>query len=193
MIENLEMMDRSLLLAINTMHTPLLDTFMWYISKTWPTVFVVLAVAFAFYKKYSAKKAVEFLVGCALIFACTDMSSNLIKHGVKRYRPTHNLEIREQVHVVNDYHGGKYSFVSGHAANTFGTITFIFLCIHWVQRRYKVWLFLLPVVVCYSRMYLGVHYPSDILCGTAIGLLFGIIGYYLMNLYFLKLDGKEAA
>lgn len=193
MIESLELFDRWLLLAINAFHTPLMDTFMWYISKTWPTIAVVLAVAFAFYKKYSPKKMMEFLVGCAIVFACTDLSSNLIKHGVKRYRPTHNLEIKTQVHVINDYHGGQYGFVSGHAANTFGAITFIYLCIHWLQRKYKIWLFLLPVVVCYSRMYLGVHYPSDILCGTLIGIFFGMLVYRIMNTHFLKLDESSAA
>src|SRR3954466_14828529 len=126
MFESLETLDRALLLKINSLHTPLLDEFMWFMSETWPTILIVFAVAYAFHRKFSAKKAVEFLVGCAIVFACTDLSSNAFKHGVKRFRPTHNTEIGEQIHLVNDYKGGDYGFFSGHAANTVGVITFIF-------------------------------------------------------------------
>lgn len=186
MIDSLKMLDRYLLLKINALHSPLMDTFMWYMSKTWPTVGIILAVAFAFYKKFSPKKAVEFLIGCAIVFACTDFSSNMIKHGVKRYRPTHNLEIKSQIHVVNDYHGGKYTFFSGHSANTFGVITFIFYCVTWVRLRYRLLLFIYPLVVVYSRMYLGVHYPSDIFAGMLDGLFFATLVYYIMNKYFFS-------
>ena len=186
MIDSLKMLDRYLLLKINSLHTPLMDTFMWYMSETWPTIVIILAVAYAFYRKFSAKKALEFLVGCAIVFACTDLSSNLIKHQVKRYRPTYNLEIKQQVHIVNNYSGGQYTFFSGHSANTFGVITFIFFCVTWVRARYKWLLFIYPLVVVYSRMYLGVHYPSDIFVGMIDGLFFATVIYYLMNTYFFK-------
>ena len=180
------------MLQINSFHTPLLDTIMWHMSETWPTIVIICAVAFAFYKKFSGKKAIEFIVGCAIVFACTDFSSNMIKHGVKRYRPTHNLEIKEQIHLVNNYSGGKYTFFSGHSANTFGIITFIYLCINWIRVRYKLLLFLYPFLVVYSRMYLGVHYPSDIFAGMIDGLLFGILVYYIMNTYFFKPDVQKS-
>jgi len=185
------MLDRYLLLKINSLHTPLMDTFMWYMSETWPTIIIVMAVGFAFYKKFSSKKMLEFLLGCAIVFACTDLSSNMIKHGVKRYRPTHNLEIREQIHVINDYRGGKYTFFSGHSANTFGVITFIFFCVTWIRARYKLLLFIYPFVVVYSRMYLGVHYPSDIFVGMVDGLFFGTLIYYLMNTYFFSRNEQK--
>jgi len=165
---------------------------MWYMSETWPTIIIILAVAFAFYKKFSAKKAIEFLLGCAIVFACADLSSNLIKHQVKRYRPTHNLEIKEQIHIVRDYHGGKYTFFSGHSANTFGVITFIFFCLTWVRARYRVLIFLYSLVVVYSRMYLGVHYPSDVFVGMVDGILFATLTYYIMNTYFFKANEQKA-
>lgn len=192
MLEWLELLDRALLLKINALHTPLLDTFMWYMSESWHTILLILAVAYAFYKKFSAKKAVEFVVGCAIVFACTDLSTNLIKHNVQRYRPTHNVEIKERIHLVNNYSGGKYGFFSAHSANTFGIITFMFLCIHWVRTRYKLLLYIYPLVVVYSRVYLGVHYPSDVLTGMISGLVFGVLVYYMMNTYFLKLDEKKS-
>jgi undecaprenyl-diphosphatase len=181
MIDALKSLDRSLLLKINSLHTPLLDTFMWYMSETWPTILILLAVAYAFYRKFSPRKAVEFLLGCAIVFACTDFSSNMIKHGVKRYRPTHNHEIRSDIHVVNDYRGGKYTFFSGHSANTFGVITFAFFCISWIRARYKLLLFLYPLTVGYSRMY-----PSDIFVGMIDGVFFGTLIYFIMNRYFFS-------
>lgn len=190
MFESLEQLDRWLLLSINALHTPLLDTFMWTMSKSWHSYVFVLAVAYAVYKKYHAKKAAEFVLGCALVVACTDLSSNMVKHAVKRYRPSHNLEIKAQVHTVNDYRGGQFGFFSGHAANSFGLTTFVFLCIHWLQKKYKYLLFVYPLLICYSRMYLGVHYPSEVVTGAADGILFAIIIYSIMNNYFFKFNDK---
>ncbi len=188
MFDSLELIDRALLLRINSLHHPALDIFMWYMSKTLPTIMLVFAVAFTVYRKFNPRKALEFLVSCAIVFACTDLSSNAFKHGIKRYRPTHNLEIKEQVRIVNAYSGGKYGFFSGHAANTFGVVTFMFLCVNWISRRYRWLVFIYPFVVVYSRMYLGVHYPSDILAGIIDGVLFGWLGFMVTNKYFLKLD-----
>ncbi|WP_317898697.1 phosphatase PAP2 family protein [Aurantibacillus circumpalustris] len=186
MIDWLEKLDRILFLKINALHTPLLDTFMWHMSESWHTYLAVIVVAYAFYKKFSPKRALEFVVGCAIVVACANMSSDAVKYGVQRYRPTHNLEIKTQVHIVNDYSGGKYGFFSSHAANTFGLITFIFFCVNWIRIRFKLLLFAYPIIISYSRIYLGVHYPSDIFIGMLDGLLFGMLVYYIMNTYFFK-------
>lgn len=191
MFETLETLDQAILLKINSMHSPLLDAFMYYLSEkfaTLITVVVIFSVAYAFYKKFSLKKAAEFVLGCAIVFACTDMSSNLFKHSIKRYRPTHNLEIKTQVHTVNEYRGGQYGFFSGHAANTFGIFTFIFCCVNWWQKKYKYLIFLYPLLLVYTRLYLGVHYPSDILVGAIAGIIFGNIVFYVMNTYFFKFN-----
>jgi len=191
MFEALKALDRALLLKINAHHHPWVDELMWFFSLTWPTILIVLAGAFYFYRKFSPRKAMEFILGCAIVFACADLTSNSIKHSVKRYRPTHNLEIREQVRVVNDYRGGKYTFFSGHASNTFGVITFIFLCLQQIPFKRRLLLFIYPLLVVYSRMYLGVHYPSDIVTGTAVGLLFGSLVFSIMNKHFLKLNAES--
>lgn len=188
MIQNFELLDRALLLKINAFHTPLLDAFMWSMSQSWHTYLFVFVIAFAFYKKYNLKKAVEIVLGIGIVIACADLSSNAVKHAVKRYRPTHNTEITNHVRTVNDYKGGQFGFFSGHAANSFGIITFVFLGIHWLSKKWRLLLFIYPIIISYSRMYLGVHYPSDILFGMLDGVLFGTITYFIMNRHFLKLD-----
>jgi undecaprenyl-diphosphatase len=190
MFEAIETLDTGLLLKINAMHSYFLDNVMWFFSMTWPTVLIALAFTYLFYKKHGYKKAVEFLLGCAIVFACTDFSTNVIKNSVKRHRPTHTLQIQNQIHRVNNYSGGKYGFFSAHAANTFGLITYIILCVNWLNKKYKLLLFLYPLIVVYSRIYLGVHYPSDILIGTLSGLFFGWLVYKIMNRYFLNLNGQ---
>ncbi|MCF0206780.1 MAG: hypothetical protein HUK15_05070 [Bacteroidales bacterium] len=119
MLEKLESIDREILLFINHHNTEWLDSVMWVISSKWfwiPIIalFVVLAAV-----KFAKKCWKPILLAC-LCFATTDFGSHSVKESVKRYRPTHNLEIADQIHVVNDYRGGMYGFFSGHSANGFG-------------------------------------------------------------------------
>lgn len=188
MFEALKALDRQVLLEINSHHNAVMDNVMWFVSLTTPTIVIILGIAFYLYKIHHFKRATHFLLGCAIVFACCDLSSNAIKHKVKRYRPTHNLEIREKVHVVNEYRGGQYTFFSGHAANTFGLITFVFLCLHNLPLFWRLLIFVYPLIVVYSRMYLGVHYPSDILTGTIVGLLFGFIVFKIFDKHFFAKD-----
>jgi len=182
------MFDRDLLLAINSSHSPFMDVVMWQLSQTWVTVVVVMLAALVINRRYSLRKGVEFLLGCAIVLACTDLTANLVKHEVKRYRPTHNTEIQNQVRTLKNYYGGQYGFASGHSSNNFGVAAYIFFCMHWMKMRQRAWIFLLPALVVYSRMYLGVHYPSDIIMGMFIGLFFGWLGYRIVNRHFLKFN-----
>ncbi|MCC6370821.1 MAG: phosphatase PAP2 family protein [Bacteroidia bacterium] len=191
MFETLRQFDRALLLKINSQHSPLMDSVMWTLSQSWHTYLLVIVCGYLVFKKYSPKKAAEFILGCALVVACCDLSSNITKHSLKRYRPTHNTEIKNQIHTVNNHEGGKFGFFSAHAANTFGLATFIFLCIHWVNKRIRYLFFIYPALVSYSRMYLGVHYPSDIFAGMLVGCLFGYLIYLIVNTYFLKFNAEN--
>ncbi len=184
MFEYLELLDRQLLLAINSWHTPLLDIAMFYVSQIW-----VFAPLFAYwlymvYRRYGSRKLWILLSFLGLLILLTDQTSNITKHAIKRYRPTHNLEIQAQVHTVNDYKGGTYGFFSGHSTNSFGIAMLLFLIFSKETLAFRYGFFLWAAVTAYSRIYLGVHYPSDIFVGFIVGLFWGYIVYRLIQFVF---------
>lgn len=191
MFERLEQIDRELFLNINSAHSPFADALMWQLSKDWPTVLLSLLFVVFFYKRFELKKTLALLLGIGLVLACTDLSTNLIKHRVQRYRPSHNLEIGSSVHVVNNYKGGTYGFFSSHAANAFGLVTYFVLIAGHLKWRWRYLFFLYPLVVGYSRIYLGVHYPIDIAVGALDGLLFGTLVYFVVSRHFIKFGNEK--
>lgn len=192
MFERLEQIDRELFLNINSAHSPFADALMWQLSKDWPTVLLSLLFVVFFYKRFELKKTLALLLGIGLVLACTDLSTNLIKHRVQRYRPSHNLEIGSSVHVVNNYKGGTYGFFSSHAANAFGLVTYFVLIAGHLKWRWRYLFFLYPLVVGYSRIYLGVHYPIDIAVGALDGLIFGTLVYFVVSRHFIKFGNEKA-
>jgi len=155
---------------------------MWYISLTATWIPLFLFFCWYAYKKKGGKFLVILLITAAASVAITDLISvHAFKETVQRYRPTHNLEIGHLVKTVNtpdgeEYRGGMFGFVSSHAAN-FGGIT-ILLFLHF--RKYSKWWYLLFVwlgIIAYSRIYLGVHYPADLLAGAILGVCIGYFAY----------------
>lgn len=178
MIEKLEQIDRTVFLFLNGLHTPFFDKVMWIISGTltWLPLYIILLF---FMIKADKRNWWLIIAAIAITIAAADLVSvHLFKNIFLRYRPSHNLEIQHLVHIVNGYRGGKYGFVSSHAANTFALATFV--SFYFNKRWIAVSILLWAAIVSYSRIYLGVHYPSDIDCGGAIGVICGWGGY---NLY----------
>ena len=186
MLDQLELLDRNLFLFINAFHAPVFDNVMYYVSQMWVFLPVFFYWLYEVYKKTGFKKLMILLGFFVLLIILTDQTSNQIKHAVKRYRPSHNLEIQAQVHIVNDYKGGQYGFFSGHATNSFGVAMLLFLLFDKKRRWFRFTFFLWAALTAYSRIYLGVHYPSDIFVGMIAGLFWGFMIYQLIEYTFKK-------
>ena len=177
MFDALESIDRQLLLLINGWNSPFCDELMWLISGryTWIPLYVILIVAML---RKTGRQWWLMLIGVALAVGLADIISvQCFKYTVMRYRPTHNLELEGVLHIVHGYHGGLYGFVSSHAANTFAIALFSSLMLQ--RRIVTVLVFAWACLVCYSRMYIGAHYPADIACGALVGALCGYAAYRL--------------
>lgn len=184
MIEILEKIDRDILLFVNGLHNDFFDSVMWGISSFYVWIPFYAFFAFLLIKKYKVKAVVLILLAASTIIVADKISVVLFKNVFERYRPTHNLEIKELIHVVNNYRGGMYGFVSSHASIGFAIATIMSLF-------YRKKIFIYPVfiwvgIVCYSRMYLGVHYLSDIICGGISGAIIAFLFYYIFNYFFSK-------
>jgi undecaprenyl-diphosphatase len=190
MLEKLENIDRALFLKLNGFHNELWDAMMPVFTNflCWTPLF--LLVLYFLIRKYK-RKSWLFLFVLPLMIVCSDQGANLIKKSVKRYRPSHNIEIAEQVHTVDGYKGGKYGFVSGHAANSFALALFMLLFFpsmnKWLRATCIVWAFF----ICYTRIYLGVHYPLDIIGGACIGLVSALLMYKLFGVLDKRISLQE--
>jgi undecaprenyl-diphosphatase len=179
MIEYLDEIDANALLAINGLNDTFQDAFWWLVTAKWSSLLLLLAVLWILLHQ-NRRHALLVLAMMALAVILADqVSSGLIKHLVERLRPTHDPSLENTVHVINGYRGGMYGFVSSHAANFFAVATLLSYVTR--QRLVAFSLFTWALFQCYSRIYLGVHYPGDILGGIVVGLLVGWLVWHLMR------------
>lgn len=178
-------LDKKIFLFLNQFHLPWLDPIMLFITNTWAWVPLYILLLYGVIKNFG-KESWKPLLAIVLIILAGDQITRFMKLYFERLRPSHDPALEGLIHLVHNgtefYRGGKFGFASGHAANTFSTSVFFFLLL----RPYKpfVWLlFLWASLMTYTRIYLGVHYPGDILAGGSIGAMLGWIGYTVTNKY----------
>lgn len=178
MLENLIQKDQQLLIYLNNLGTTFWDPIFMYITHqiNWWPFFVFLI--FLLLKKISLKQFALLVVVLAVFFVFTDQLTNVFKYGVNRLRPVNDPLIEPYLRVLRK--AGSPSFFSGHASNSSGATLLLFLIL---KKYYKYcgFLFLFPLIFAYTRIYLGLHYPLDILCGYLFGLTSGFLFYTLFK------------
>lgn len=178
MLEFLIDIDAQALLAVNGLHDAFQDALWWLVTAKWSSLLLLLALFWVLLRQ-NRRHALLMLAMIALTVLIADqMSSGLIKQLVQRLRPTHDPALESAIHVINGYRGGMYGFVSSHASNFVASSTIMALVMR--HRAVTLSLTVWTLMQCYSRVYLGVHYPGDIMGGILIGLLSGGLVWGMM-------------
>ena len=186
MIERLLQADQELLLFLNGLHSPFFDKLVWLMTELWFWLPFLVVISWFLWRHYR-KKIGLIIAFCALSIVFSDQISGFIKDKATRLRPSHNTEINSKLnlHISENgdiYKGGEYGFVSSHAANSFALAVMLIFFFKPINKRVR-WLFVLcAVIFSYTRIYLGVHYPGDIICGALLGICCGLITVWLYNL-----------
>lgn len=183
MLEKIIAIDKDLLVFLNGLGSEVFDGFWLIITKQiyWTPFFLLVFYFLA--KKIGWKNFLIALVFIALLILVSDQTSNFFKNHFQRLRPCNDLDLKNIIRIVKP--SDSYSFFSGHATNSMATTVFVFLIIRRYY-KYALLLFLFPLIFAFSRIYLGLHFPTDILTGYAFGATFGFVFYKIYQKYVLK-------
>ncbi len=204
MLDKLLEIDTQVLLAINGWHAPWADSVMWVISAkaTWIPLYLLLIglLVWKYRRPIPTAKwqwlqkvptcVVMILVIAAAVGVADFIASGILKELVARPRPTRVPELEGVLHLVNGYKSGRYGFVSSHAANTMACGLLFSLI--WRNKIATCGLMLWVAMNCYSRMYLGVHYPLDIMGGLVVGFLVAVAAYWALQVVGVVASRSEA-
>lgn len=178
-VENLLPIERNLFFALNGSDSFFLDNLFWTFTGRYIWGGILLFLLAMFFYKMPRKEGLLSALFLVLIFVvCDQVSSSIFKEIFQRLRPTYHPDFKDWVDTVNDYRGGGFSFISGHATNSFGVAVLFSLSFknRWVTFPVLIW----ALLNSYSRIYLGLHFISDIVAGAIMG---SFLGWMLYELY----------
>lgn len=177
MFDLLQHIDEGVFLFVNQSASALwLDPWMIAFSSKWLWIPFYLVIIWLFYKRFGKKLWIPILL-CLIAFGLSDsISTRVFKQGVKRERPFLNEKLNAR--LPDGPAGSKYGFVSSHSANMFALVTMLLLTLQWSRKKVLIPVFFASLIA-YSRVYLGVHYPLDVICGAILGVLLAYLVFYL--------------
>ena len=192
MIEKILDLDSYLFLYLNNLGSQYYDNFWIFLSRTEANVMFYLVVLIAYIYSINNKKRTKILflliIAIVILITISDQTSNLFKDSFQRLRPCYNELISDSLRLVKDSCGGRYGFFSAHASNSFSLAIFFGLLLRSSNKLLILLFAIYAFLISYSRIYLGVHYPIDILVGTIFGTINAIVLYkiYLYSFNFLN-------
>ncbi len=169
--------DKTLFLFLNNLGSEPWDGFWLLITHKLTAIPLYVVLLFLCFKKFGLKSTLITVVLVSIMIAATDQLANVFKYGIERLRPCHDETIMNSMRLVKSHCGGKFGFFSAHAANALALATFFSLLFSGYSKVLVLLLTFWAVLVAYSRIYIGVHYPLDVITGISIGMLAGWLFY----------------
>ncbi|RNA62160.1 phosphatase PAP2 family protein [Chryseobacterium nematophagum] len=172
-MEEIILEDKKVFLYLNNLGSSPFDQLWMLISSTWIWVPLYIIFCYLLFKNYKLRSFVFILLFIAIGVTVSDQLASVFKYGVARLRPCHDPTLEHHMRIVKC--GGQYGFYSAHASNTFFLASYLTILLKDKIKWFPYAIFAWAIIVSYSRIYLGVHFPIDILVGVFVGSLLGVI------------------
>ena len=182
MIEEIIDFDKVIFLYLNSLGSKSFDFFWLLITNKFLNFIIYFSLLFAVFKKYGRTRAFNVFFLAVILIVVVDQATNFSKFFFGRLRPCYDEQISLLSRLVSIHCGGKFSFFSAHASNSFALATF-FSIIFKKLKKLRIAIVFLALLIAYSRIYIGVHYPMDVIVGAVFGVFFSITYVYFINKY----------